>query len=130
MFEKCLGALAHRGLQVAISSSSTPRVSFDLVDFYHNEARLIGVDTLKLSFSETAEILRELTPAIEQGDLPPPEVQSWPLERGPKAYRELERPPLRRAFANSRQPTNGVVWTCRPQGIRDGDLHELRPLDG
>ena len=90
MFEKCLGALAHRGRQVAISSSSTPRVTFDLVDFYHNEARLIGVDTLKLSFSEAAEILRGLTPGIEKGDLPPPQVQSWPLERGPEAYREIE----------------------------------------
>ena len=51
MFDKCLSALAHHGRQVAISSTSTPRVSFNLVDFYHNESRLIGVDTLKLSFS-------------------------------------------------------------------------------
>lgn len=65
MFEKCLGALAHHGRQVAISSSSTPRVSFNLVDFYHNEARLIGVDTLKLGFSEAADILRGLTPGFE-----------------------------------------------------------------
>jgi len=68
MFEKCLGALSHRGRQVAISSSFKPRVSFNLVDFYHNEARLIGVDTLKLSFYEAAEILRGLIPGFEQGD--------------------------------------------------------------
>jgi len=90
MFEKCLEALAYRGRQVAISSSSTPRVGFNLVDFYHKEARLIGVDTLKLSFAEAAEILHSLTPGIEQGDLPPPRVQSSPLERGPEAYRQLE----------------------------------------
>ena len=90
MFEKCLGALAHHGRQVAISSSSTPRVSFNLVDFYHNEARLIGVDTLKLGFSEAADILRGLTPGFEQGDFPPPEVRAWPLECGPDAYREIE----------------------------------------
>jgi NADPH2:quinone reductase len=90
MFEKCLGALAHRGRQVAISSGSMPRVSFNLVDFYHNESRLIGVDTLKLSFSEAANILRGLVPGIEQGDYPPPEVQSRPLESGPDAYREIE----------------------------------------
>src|ERR1700693_18070 len=31
-----------RGRQVAISSSPEPRVSFNLVDFYHNESRLLG----------------------------------------------------------------------------------------
>jgi NADPH2:quinone reductase len=90
IFEKCLGALAHRGRQVTISSGSMPRVSFNLVDFYHNESRLIGVDTLKLGFSEAANILRGLVPGIEQGDYPPPEVQSRPLEGGPDAYREIE----------------------------------------
>ena len=90
MFEKCLGALARNGRQIAISSTSTPRVSFNLVDFYHNESQLIGVDTLKLSFSEASEILRELTPGFEQRDFPAPEVQVWPLDRGPEAYREIE----------------------------------------
>lgn len=63
MFEKCLSALAWRGRQVAISSSPEPQVSFNLVNFYHNESRLLGVDSLKLSFEETAEILRRLTPS-------------------------------------------------------------------
>ena len=70
MFEKCLGALAWRGRQVAVSSSPEPRVSFNLVDFYHNESRLLGVDSLKLSFEETAEILRQLSPGIESGTFP------------------------------------------------------------
>ena len=61
MFEQCLPALAWRGRQVAISSSPDPRVSFNLVDFYHNESRLLGVDSFKSSFEETAEILRQLT---------------------------------------------------------------------
>ena len=50
MFEASLNALAWRGRQIAISSSPEPRVSFNLVDFYHNESRLFGVDSLKLSF--------------------------------------------------------------------------------
>jgi NADPH:quinone reductase-like Zn-dependent oxidoreductase len=62
LFEQCLSALAWRGRQVAISSSPEPRVSFNLVDFYHNESKLFGVDSLKLSFAETGEILRRLTP--------------------------------------------------------------------
>jgi NADPH:quinone reductase len=89
MFEQCLAALAWRGRQVAISSSPEPRVSFNLVNFYHNESRLLGVDSLKLSFEETAEILRRLTPGIEAGTFPPPAVQTFPLEEGPRVYRDI-----------------------------------------
>lgn len=89
MFEKCLGAVAWRGRQVAISSSPDPRVNFNLVDFYHNESRLFGVDSLKLSFEETAEILRRLTPGIESGKFLPPSVETFPLEEGPRLYRDL-----------------------------------------
>jgi len=89
MFEKCLTVLAWRGRQVAISSSLEPRVSFNLVDFYHNESRLFGVDSLKLSFAETAEILCNLTPGFESGEFPPPQVLTFPLAEGPKVYREM-----------------------------------------
>ena len=89
MFEKCLGAVAWRGRQVAISSSPDPRVSFNLVDFYHNESRLFGVDSLKLSFEETAEILRRLTPGIVAGKFLPPSVETFPLEEGPRLYRDI-----------------------------------------
>jgi NADPH:quinone reductase len=89
MFEKCLAALAWRGRQVAISSGSEPRVSFNLVDFYHNESRLFGVDSLKLGFQETAEILRQLTLGIESGIFPPSQTETFPLEEGPRVYREI-----------------------------------------
>jgi NADPH:quinone reductase len=89
MFEQCLVALAWRGRQVAISSNPEPRVSFDLVNFYHNESRLLGVDSLKLSFEETAEILRSLTPGIEAGTFPPPAVETFPLEEGLRLYRDI-----------------------------------------
>ncbi len=89
MFEKCLAALAWRGRQVAISSSPEPRVNFNLVDFYHNESRLFGVDSLKLSFEETVEILRQLTPGFETGIFPPPPVETFSLDEGPRLYREV-----------------------------------------
>lgn len=89
MFEKCLQSLALRGRQVAIASNPEPRVSFNLVDFYHNESRLLGVDSLKLDFEEAAEILRLLTPGIESGDLPLPKVQAYPLVRAPELYRAI-----------------------------------------
>jgi NADPH:quinone reductase len=89
MFEACLGALAWRGRQIAISSSPDPKVSFNLVDFYHNESRLFGVDSLKLSFPESGDILRRLTPGFETGDFPPPEIETYPLEQGPSIYRDM-----------------------------------------
>jgi NADPH2:quinone reductase len=90
MFEKCLQALAWRGRQVVIASNPEPRVDFNLVDFYHNESRLIGVDSLKLKFEEAAEILRLLTPLIESGELPLPKVEAYPLARGPELYRGID----------------------------------------
>ena len=87
MFEKCLAALAWRGRQVAISSSPEPRVSLNLVDFYHNESRLFGADSLKISFQEAGEILRALTPGFESGEFPPPEIKTFPYSRkGLEAY--------------------------------------------
>ena len=53
------------------------------------ESRLLGVDSLKLSFEETAEILRQLTPGIESGIFPPPRVETFPLEEGPGLYRDM-----------------------------------------
>jgi NADPH:quinone reductase-like Zn-dependent oxidoreductase len=47
LFEPCLKSLARRGRQVAISSGHAPVVSFNLVDFYHRQSHLVGVDSLK-----------------------------------------------------------------------------------
>jgi NADPH:quinone reductase len=88
-FNKCLGSLALRGRQVCISSSPEPSVQFNLVDFYHNESQLFGVDSLKLSFEEAAEILHNLTPGFESGEFPPPEVNTFSLAEGPEVYRGI-----------------------------------------
>jgi len=93
MFEKCLASLAHRGRQVAIASGPERRVTFDLIDFYHNESRLYGVDSLKLSFEETGAILRELSSGLSTGLYPIPSseepIQLFPLDQGVQAYRDL-----------------------------------------
>jgi NADPH:quinone reductase len=89
LFEKCLQSLAWRGRQVAIASGPLPRVDFSLVDFYHNESRLIGVDSLKFSFEEASAILRSLAPMIEGGALPAPRVEAYPLGQGPGLYRAV-----------------------------------------
>ena len=90
LFEACLDAMARRGRQVSIASAGTPRVTFNLADFYHKESRLIGVDSLKWGFPETAQILRDLVPAFESKELPAPEVQVEALERGPEIYRLID----------------------------------------
>jgi NADPH2:quinone reductase len=89
IFEKCLATLAWRGRQVAISSSPDPTVSFNLVDFYHNESKLLGLDSLKITFRESAETLRLLTPGIEAGIYPPPRVEAFPLDEASRLYRAL-----------------------------------------
>ncbi len=89
MFEKCLASLGRRGRQMAISSSPDPIVSFNLVNFYHNESRLLGFDSLKLTIEESAAILRLLAPGFESGAFPPPQVETFPLEEGPRLYREM-----------------------------------------
>ena len=87
MFEPCLRSLAWRGRHVTIASNPDPRVSFNLVDFYHRESRLFGVDSLKLSFEESAGILRGLTPGIEDGTFPPPSVKTCGFANFAEAYR-------------------------------------------
>jgi NADPH:quinone reductase-like Zn-dependent oxidoreductase len=89
LFEKCLQSLAWRGRQVAIASNPEPRVNFNLVDFYHNETRLLGVDSLKLGFEEAAGILRSMSPGLESGALPPPKVEPHPLDQAPGLYRDM-----------------------------------------
>jgi NADPH2:quinone reductase len=89
LFEKCLQSLAWRGRLVVIASNPEPRVNFNLVDFYHNESRLLGVDSLKLGFEEAATILRALTPLIESGELPLPKVEAYPLTQAPQLYRGI-----------------------------------------
>lgn len=88
MFEQCLASLARRGRQVAIASAEL-RVSFNLIDFYHNESRLFGLDTLKLSFAEAGAILRQIVPGFESGEFPAPDCQTFPLEQAPEIYRQI-----------------------------------------
>jgi NADPH:quinone reductase len=45
MFEPALKSLRHRGRLLEITSAGDRRVGFDLLDFYHNESQLFGIDT-------------------------------------------------------------------------------------
>ena len=86
LFEPCLKSLRHGGRQIVITSVGERRVSFDLIDFYHSGLHLIGVDTLKLDGSKTAEIFEALKPGFESGRLKPYPVQSWAFDQAVEAY--------------------------------------------
>ena len=73
LFEPSLRCLTTGGRQIVISSSRDPKVTFSLVDFYHNESHLIGVDTAQLSFENAGRILKRLLPYFESGAFAPPE---------------------------------------------------------
>ena len=91
MFEPSLKSLRRGGRQIAISGTKDRRVSFDLIDFYHNSSHLIGVDTLKLTGTEIANLMNELRAGFQEGRLQAPAVTTWPLERGVEAYEAVEK---------------------------------------
>jgi threonine dehydrogenase-like Zn-dependent dehydrogenase len=74
MIETALQIAAHRGRVVEISGGTERRVSFDLVDFYHQELQLLGVDSLKRDLVAASETLRALAPGFEAGAFVAPRV--------------------------------------------------------
>ena len=91
MFEPALKALAHRGRQLEIASAVDRRVSFDLIDFYHNESQLFGVDTRARNAIASAALLEALMPFFEQDTFKPPSIdQVVALADGRTAYEEVD----------------------------------------
>jgi NADPH:quinone reductase len=86
MFEPALRSLRKGGRQVAISSREEPRVSFNLIDFYHNFSCLLGVDSYGFTARLAGEIAAELRRGFETGVLKPPQIEIVPLERAVDAY--------------------------------------------
>jgi NADPH2:quinone reductase len=91
MFEPSLKSLRQNGRQVAISSTGDRRVSFDIVDFYHNSSHLIGVDSMKFTGSQIVDLLNELRDGFEGGHLQAPMTTSWTFERAIQAYETVEK---------------------------------------
>jgi len=89
MFEPALRCLRIGGRQVAIASTGDRRVNFDLIDFYHNLSRLIGVDSMKFTSRDVAEIAEQLRLGFEAGVLKLPPLQLVPLENAIEAYKRI-----------------------------------------
>jgi NADPH:quinone reductase len=90
MFEPSLKSLRPGGRHIAISSTKDRRVSFDLIDFYHNQSHLIGVDTMKLTGPEIAAMMNDFRAGFEEGYLQASPVNTWPLEKAVEAYQTVE----------------------------------------
>ncbi len=88
MFEPALRSLRFGGRQVAISSSD-PRVSFNLMDFYHNFSRLLGVDSFGLTSRRVTEITDELGPGFDTGILKPPSIEAVRFDKAVDAYSQV-----------------------------------------
>ena len=89
MFEPALRSLGFGGRQVAISSRGDPRVSFNLVDFYHNFSRLLGVDSYGLTPQQVGEIAGKLRLGFETGVLKPPATEVVPFDKAVDAYSRI-----------------------------------------
>jgi NADPH:quinone reductase len=86
LFEPALQSLAYGGRHVVIASPGNARVSFNLVDFYHNFSRLLGVDSYGLTPQQVAEIADELQAGFEAGALNPAPIEIVPFEKAVDAY--------------------------------------------
>jgi NADPH2:quinone reductase len=89
LLEPALEALAFGGRQVVIASAGNPRVSFNLVDFYHNFSRLLGVDSYGLTPQQVGEIANQLQAGFETGALKPPAIDIVPFEKAVDAYSHM-----------------------------------------
>jgi NADPH:quinone reductase-like Zn-dependent oxidoreductase len=90
MFRNAVDSLALRGRLVEIAATGRREVSFDLADFYHNESRLYGVDTLKYDLTASAAVLEALTPGFVAGDYrAAPITETCGLGDAQEAYRKV-----------------------------------------
>lgn len=90
MFRNAVNSLALRGRLVEIAATGQREVSFDIADFYHNESRLYGVDTLKRDLTASAKVLEALTPGFVAGDYrAAPIAKICGLGEVQEAYREV-----------------------------------------
>jgi NADPH:quinone reductase-like Zn-dependent oxidoreductase len=86
LFEPALRSLGFGGRHVAIASAGNPRVSFNLIDFYHNFSRLLGVDSYALTPQQVGNIADDLRTGFETGALTPPPIEIIPFENARDAY--------------------------------------------
>ena len=82
-----LRCLRQRGRLVAITIGNSAEARFDMAEFYHNQSRLIGVDTLSLGVEACAPILENVGAGFDDGTYTAPSVaRTYLLGEGRAAY--------------------------------------------
>jgi NADPH:quinone reductase-like Zn-dependent oxidoreductase len=88
LFEPGLNCLALRGRMACISSVGSRDVTFNLLDFYHNESRVFGVDSLKRNLVASSAVLEALKPGFEDGSYSTlPISKAFGLDQAVEAYK-------------------------------------------
>ncbi len=87
VFETALSLVKRRGRVLEISATGKRRVEFDVIDFYHNETQLLGVDSAKLGVAESAPFMAALVQGFESAQYESPVIaQRFTLEQARDAY--------------------------------------------
>jgi NADPH:quinone reductase len=85
-----LAALALRGRLVVISAVGSPTVEVNLLDLYHNETRILGTDSGKLTVVDSARRLEAMAPYFESGEFRPlPISTTYSLDDAAAAYQAV-----------------------------------------
>jgi len=122
MFELGLRSLRLGGRQVAIASPGHPRVSFNLIHFYHNFSRLLGLDSFGLTSRQIAEIEDKVRLGFETQALIPAPVEVVPFERAVDTYGRVA---VRRA--NAKQVLT-FHWHDREERNSEDGRSELKEV--
>jgi NADPH:quinone reductase-like Zn-dependent oxidoreductase len=88
LFPVALNTLARGGRMVVITVQNKTPAEIDLLNFYRNDLRLIGLNTLNLSAQDAGASLQEATRPFELEWLRPRELETRPFVSGSKAYLE------------------------------------------
>ncbi len=66
-------------------------MSFELINFFHRQLALLGIDTLPIGIIACGDILEKLRPDFEQGRLTPPDIpRTYSLDDAIEAYRQVD----------------------------------------
>lgn len=90
-FQLALSSLAVGGTQVLISTIERS-VPFDILAFYRRNLQMLGVDSLKLSVTQCAQVLDGMLAGFDDGSLKAFDIDDrtlLPLERAADAYRRV-----------------------------------------
>lgn len=86
LFEPVNRSMALNARHVVLATNPA-EVTFNLLNFYHQQTRLIGLDTLKFTTEEITSTLKRILPLVAEGALTVPEAELIPIERAIEAYR-------------------------------------------